>query len=53
MEACFSVDSSSQNYQMDVPEDKMDFHSLVGIDGQLIYQKKTNITSFFELKKLE
>ena len=48
--APFSVDSSNQNYQKDVPEDKMDFHSLIEIDGQLTYQKKTNATSFFELK---
>ena len=51
--APISVDSSNQNYQNDVPEDKMDFHSLIEIDGQLTYQKKTNATSFFELKKLE
>ena len=49
----FSDVSSNQNYRKGAPEDKMDFHSLVGIDGQLTYQHKTNMTSFFELNKME
>jgi len=48
-----SVNISDQNYQKDAAEDKMDFHQLIKIDGQLHYQKETNISSFFELKQME
>ena len=53
MIAIFLVNISDQNYQMDAADDKMDFHQLIKIDGQLHYKKKTNISSFFELKQME
>ena len=53
MIAIFLVNISDQNYQKDAADDKMDFHQLIKIDGQLHYKKKTNISSFFELKQME
>ena len=53
MIAIFLVNISDQNCQKGVAEDKMDFHQLKKIDGQLHDKKKTNISSFFELKQME